>query len=260
MINILRKPKYLVRLDDASHFSDLKKWFLLEKIFDENSIKPLIAVIPENKDSKLKYNDYNQNFWELVKKWEKKGWSIAMHGYNHEYHKVERRKNIFPFYNKSEFTQLSLDKQRQKLKNSISIFHKNGIDPKIWVAPGHCFDQITLKALKMETSIRIISDGISFFPYNFKDFLFIPQQLWRIKQKRFGYWTICLHPDTMSIVEINEFSKQIRKISNLFEFIPWTNLHLSMINNHFINTIFSKLFWFKYDLKYLCKKIILKND
>ena len=197
---------------------------------------------------------------EADKKWKKKGWGIAMHGYKHEYHEVERRKNIFPFYNKSEFTQLSLEKQKMKLKNSISIFHENGVDPKIWVAPGHCFDQITLQALKTETSIRIISDGISFFPYTYKDFLFIPQQLWSIKQKSFGYWTICLHPDTMSEVDIKKFSKDIGKTSKKFEFISWTNLQSLKINNHFLNAFFSKLFWLKYDLRHFYQKIILKND
>lgn len=259
MVNIFTKSKYLIRLDDASHFSDLEKWFLLEQIFDENKIKPLIAVIPDNKDPNLMYSQYNETFWEQIKKWELKGWSIAMHGYTHEFHNVKRSNNLFPFYDRSEFTQLSLEKQRGKIKNSISIFHEHGINPKFWVAPGHCFDQNTLEALRLETSIRTISDGISFTPYVKGDFLFIPQQLWNIKEKGFGFWTICLHPDTMSFDEIKKLSKDINKITKKFKFINWSNLNSYTKDKNFLNKLYSKLFWFKYDLKLLYKKKILKK-
>ena len=94
MIKTFTKSNYLIRLDDASHFSDLEKWFLLEKIFDKNNIKPLVAVIPDNKDPNLKYSHYNRAFWDQVKKWEQKGWSVAMHGYTHEFHKVKRSNNL----------------------------------------------------------------------------------------------------------------------------------------------------------------------
>ena len=46
--------KYLIRLDDANQFFDEEKWLRLENIFDDLDIKPIVAVIPKNKDAKLK--------------------------------------------------------------------------------------------------------------------------------------------------------------------------------------------------------------
>lgn len=37
--------------------------------------------------------------------------------------------------------------------------NSHGIDPTVWIAPAHSFDKNTLIALKLETNIRIISDG-----------------------------------------------------------------------------------------------------
>ena len=92
----------------------------------------------------------------------------------------------------------------------ISIFKKNDINPKIWVAPAHCFDQTTLEAIRLETDIHIVSDGIAFNPYYENNFHFIPQQLWSFKNRFFGTWTICLHPDTMTFDEIDIFEKRIK--------------------------------------------------
>ena len=58
--------KYLIRLDDACHTMKLVNWNLLEKIFDKYSIKPIIAVIPNNKDSSLIYDEKDNFFWEKI--------------------------------------------------------------------------------------------------------------------------------------------------------------------------------------------------
>ena len=47
--------KYIFRLDDATAFSDIEKWKLLEEIFDDFGIKPLVAVTPDNRDPGLFY-------------------------------------------------------------------------------------------------------------------------------------------------------------------------------------------------------------
>ena len=76
------KPKYLIRLDDASHFSNLEKWNKVEYILNRYNVKPLVAVIPNNMDNNLMYSTINKNFWNMIKEWQIKGWEIAMHGYN----------------------------------------------------------------------------------------------------------------------------------------------------------------------------------
>jgi len=203
------RARFLFRLDDASAHSDLSKWRAIEAIFQKYGIKPIVAVIPENKDAKLMYKEASPLFWQTVSGWDQKGWDVAMHGYQHTFHNVSKKQSIIPYYDRSEFSGLGLEKQKDKIKKSLAIFRKNNIDPRVWVAPAHSFDSATLRAISDETNIRIISDGISLFPFYRSGLYFIPQQLWSIKPKLFGLWTICLHPDTMSIEKINELDRKI---------------------------------------------------
>tara|TARA_B100001059_G_scaffold81784_1_gene79835 strand:- start:8523 stop:9302 length:780 start_codon:yes stop_codon:yes gene_type:complete len=244
-----RKASYIIRLDDASHFSNLSKWNMIENILDKNNILPTVAIIPDNEDIALKYSEFNSKFWDKVKNWENKGWTIAMHGNKHLFHKINRRKLIFPFYNRSEFGGLNINDQRQKIRSSINLFLKNNISPNVWIAPAHSFDRITMEAIKHETDIRIISDGVSFSPYYFKDFYFIPQQLWQVKKRYFGLWTICLHPDTMTNDEINDFDSAISSLSSSNKFIDINALKLTKRPRSLIDHLFALFFWTKYETK-----------
>lgn len=246
---LFNKPKYIIRLDDASHFSNLQKWNKIEKILDKYNIKPIVAVIPENNDESISYSEFNQNFWKLVQNWQSKGWSIAMHGYKHLFHYIDRTKLIFPFYNRSEFAGLTLEKQRIKIKKSYKIFLDNRINPKSWISPGHCIDELTLEAIKSETNIKIISDGIAYSPYYFKGFYFIPQQLWKLKKKYFGIWTVCLHPDTMSDDEIREFDKGLALLYNKCSFLYIDKIELIKRNKSLFDQMLNLFFWAKYELK-----------
>ena len=248
-------PKYLIRLDDASAYSDQSKWKHLEEILDSNNIKPIVAVIPNNQDKSIQFESKNEFFWHWIKSMEKKDWSIALHGYKHIYHKVERNLNIFPFYPRSEFSGLNLDSQRIKIKKAIDLFLKNKINPKIWIAPGHCFDANTLKALSLETNISIVSDGISLSPYFYNDFFFIPQQLWSFRKKFFGLWTVCLHPDTMSHNEIEKLGKQIENYVKADKIISLRDINLFKKSPSFFDKILSFIFWKKYNIKLLFRSL-----
>jgi len=241
------KAKYLFRLDDASPFSNLKKWQAIEGIFQKYDIKPIVAVIPDNKDPTLMLQEKNLNFWRVVQDWNAKGWSIAMHGYQHLFHTVLRNQSIIPYYNRSEFSGLSLKNQKIKIKKSLEIFRQNDIEPKVWIAPAHSFDYLTLKAIADETDIKIVSDGISLFPYFKSGFHFIPQQLWSIKKKTFGLWTVCLHPDNMSDEEINEFERQL-STSNIYKnAISIEDVVLSKENKTILDYCFSVSYWTRYN-------------
>ena len=133
------------------------------------------------------------------------------------------------------------------------IFKKNQIKPTVWVAPGHCFDSITLKALKLETDIKIISDGIAFNQYKKFDFHFIPQQLWNYKIRPFGLWTICLHPDTMRVNEINVFEKKIEFLSKSKKLTSIKKLNFKDNKPSILDKFYSFYFWQKYNLKQLLK-------
>jgi predicted deacetylase len=252
--------RYLIRLDDANQFFDEKKWLRLELMFDELQIKPIVAVIPKNEDVTLKSKSCNAGFWDIVRRWQSKGWSIALHGYEHQLHTIDKNKSIFPFHNRSEFVGLSLTTQKRKIKQAINIFHDNEVFPTVWVAPAHSFDLTTLEALQSETEIRIVSDGIAIFPYHMKEFLFIPQQLWVVRRRLFGIWTICLHPETMQEQEFEDLYLRLSHPKIRFNFVKVEDIHGKRANRGIADHIYSFCFWKQVNLKKTIKaKILFKS-
>lgn len=189
--------KYLIRLDDACPTMDHGKWAAIESILDRYDVKPMVGVIPHNEDPKQKIDAPDIYFWNKVQQWEQKGWSIALHGYNHVYSSNEG--GINPLWNKSEFAGHPLELQKEKIRKGIAIMREHNINPKYFFAPSHTFDENTLTALFEETDIRIISDTISIKPYRYGEFIFIPQQSGHPIRIPFGgIVTVCYHPNTMT--------------------------------------------------------------
>ena len=189
--------KYIIRLDDASEYMDVEKWERIESLLDAYNIKPIVGIIPNNKDESMttKYK-FNDQFWELVQKWINKEWTPALHGYEHRYE--TREGGINPVNKRSEFAGLSYDIQAEKIRNGYQILFSHYIKPDIFFAPSHTYDENTLIALKEETPIRIISDTFAFNTYKDGEFWFIPQQSGRVRKLPFHIVTFCYHPNTMS--------------------------------------------------------------
>ncbi len=206
--------KLLIRLDDACPTNNKIAWTLLEQVFEEYSIKPIVAVIPNCKDANLSYSNKDELFWERVRKYQKAGYTIGMHGYEHKINNTNASRTFSSFNKLTEFAGLPLGEQREKIRKAYSIMLSNDVNPTIWVAPFHTFDHNTLHALLEETPIRIISDGIALFPYNEDGFLWIPQQLGKLRKLLFGIWTICIHPDKMTENECVIFSEKIKIYRN----------------------------------------------
>jgi len=229
--------KYIVRLDDACSTMDRVKWQKIEDILDKYNIQPIVAVIPNNNDPKQKKDKIDTNFWDKVRKWQNKGWHIALHGYNHVY--ISNNSGLVPFNKKSEFAGLSFEEQSTKIKKGIEIFKQEGIETNIWVAPSHTFDENTLKALAKLTSINIVSDGIALYPFKRYGMNWIPQQVWRFREMPFGTWTGCFHPNEMSEKEFNDLESFIEK--NHQNFININELKYKKFC--LINFLFSKIYW-----------------
>jgi len=245
--------RYIVRLDDACDTSDLNKWGRIESLLDDAGIKPIVAVIPDNQDKTLLYMDYNPDFWGMIRRWESKGWTIAMHGYQHQFHPVDRHTLLYPMYNRSEFGGLSLEKQREKISASLTIFKSNAVQPSMWVAPAHSFDEITLDALSLEVDFKTVSDGFALSPYKYKGFDFLPQQLWGFKKRLVGTWTICCHPDTMNEADFMEFQKGLKSKFFKNKFISTKQVIFREGDRNLIDRLYSFYFWFKYELKMILK-------
>ena len=75
--------RYVLRLDDACEKRNIDNWDRMERLLDMYKIKPLVGVIPHCEDPLMNQYPQDMNFWNRVNRWIDKGWSIALHGYNH---------------------------------------------------------------------------------------------------------------------------------------------------------------------------------
>ena len=231
------RAKYILRLDDACPTMDVAKWEKIEKICDKFLIRPIIAVIPNNKDKKLIKDHIDINFWNKVRSWQDKGWHVALHGYDHV--DISNNSGLVQFNNQSEFAGVNFETQLEKIQKGISIFEREKIKTKIWVAPSHTFDQNTLKAIKLKTDIDIVCDGVSLNPFRKFGFKWLPQTLWHFRKMPFGLWTACIHPNEMIDREFDELEKFIQINAKHFvdidkiKYKKWTVL----------NSLFSYFYW-----------------
>lgn len=234
--------KYLIRLDDACPTMDVKKWLRIENILRTYSVRPMVGVIPANNDPKQKIDDTDDKFWTKVYSWEKKGWTIAMHGYDHCFISVGGITGLNPVWDRSEFAGVSFELQKEKISKGVAIFRANGIDPKYFFAPAHTYDKNTLRALLEESNIRIISDTIATKPYRKGDFVFIPQLGGHCAEMKIpGIWTFCLHPSTMTeenFVATEKFLKAHKDEMLAFDELNLTNLKGKSIMGRFLSWVY----------------------
>ena len=72
---------YLVRFDDICPTMNWEAWEQVENVLVSEGIRPMLAVVPDNRDENLEFGQENEHFWSKVRDWQKMGWSIAVHGY-----------------------------------------------------------------------------------------------------------------------------------------------------------------------------------
>jgi hypothetical protein len=102
----------------------------------------------------------------------------------------------------------------KNIRLGVQIFHERQLNPKIFYAPSHTFDINTLKALEIESDIRIISDTIVNDIYKMHEFYFIPKQSGHVRRLPLKLTTFCYHPNTMggnSFEQLESFIKNNRK-------------------------------------------------
>lgn len=209
---------YILRLDDACEKRNIENWDRIERLLDQYSIKPLVGVIPYCEDLAMDKYSTDNNFWERVDCWRGKGWTIAMHGYNHVY--VTKCGGINPVNARSEFAGVPLKEQRIKIAKGIEIMRLHGLDPQVFFAPSHTFDENTLIALKEESNIKIISDTIANKPYCKYGFTFVPQQSGKVRTLPLNTVTFCYHPNEMENTDYIVLENFIKKHKDRFVGFP----------------------------------------
>jgi predicted deacetylase len=197
MFNSIKKvtKKYtglLIRMDDICENMNWKYMDKCEILFDKFKIKPLLGVIPLNRDPELLKFPENKKFWQRVRDWKQKGWEITMHGCSHLYTQKSDKKDIFNYGGKSEFYGLDYSSQFKKIQTGLEVFKDKKIEIRSFFAPNHIYDSNTLSALK-KSGIRIIIDGYGLFPYFRNEILFIPQLFYREIILPFGIQSTQMH-------------------------------------------------------------------
>lgn len=247
MFNSIKKiaSKYtglLIRMDDIS---ENMNWSLMDKcesLFDKYKIKPLLGIIPINKDPDLLKYPYNSKFWERVADWKNKGWEITMHGFNHLYtQNSDNKKDIFNYGGNSEFYGLEYSEQLSKIQSGLQEFKKRNLKIRSFFAPNHIYDENTLKALKA-SDIKIVIDGYGLFPY-FKDqILFVPQLFYKEIILPFGIQSTQMHINYWNDKNFENFENLINKVNkkiiNLDYIINITNPNVvQSISNYLVEKV-----------------------
>ena len=206
------KTTYLFRLDDACPTLEKEKWSKVEEVFDKHDVKPMVGIVPNCKDDNLMKDDDDPHFWEKALDWQKKGWAIALHGYDHCYISDKGYDGLNPLWRRSEFAGVTLDVQKKKIRDGVAVLKEKGLDVKYFFAPSHTFDENTLTALREESDIRIISDMYTLMPYRESDFVYIPCQIGHPQKMSLpGMFTICLHPNMMKESDFTRLEAFIKK-------------------------------------------------
>lgn len=182
--------RYLVRFDDICPTMNWAVWDAVERMLERHGVKPIVAVVPDNRDPELRVGAPRPGFWDEVRRWQASGWTIGLHGYQHRYTQSDR--GLLGLNPYSEFAGLPEPLQRKKLRAALAIFDSEGVRADAWVAPAHSFDATTVKLL-LEFGVDLISDGFYRRPVRHLGAIWVPQQLWRFRPMPAGLWTVCLH-------------------------------------------------------------------
>ena len=234
----MKHATYLVRFDDICPTMDWESWDKVEKVLISEGIRPILAVVPDNRDENLIFGKENEHFWLKVRTWKKMGWSIAIHGYQHLYQTNDS--GLLGLNKYSEFSGLSYEQQSKKLQKALKIFESHDVKPNLWVAPAHSFDKVTVRVLS-DLGIEVISDGFFKRPVKYMNMIWIPQQLWKFRHFRSGIWTVCYHVNGMKKEELERICSDLNQYNESIISLDYVLKNTSINSFTILDNIFSKV-------------------
>ncbi len=237
-LNYKANTGILIRFDDIAPNMNWEMMDRCKNLLDTLDIKPVVGVIPNNKDKELLSFPKREGFWQIVKNWQSSGWSIAMHGFNHLYNTETNKKDYFNYGGKSEFFGRSYEDQLFKIKEGLKIFEQNNIRIEIFFAPNHTYDNNTFKALK-NAGIHKIIDGYGIMPFIFDEIKFVPQLFYKLYFLPYGIQSTQIHINNWTEQDFKTFEDFVKKnkkkiISSNFAFSRTSDkFYIKIINNLF---------------------------
>lgn len=200
--------KIAIRMDDITPDMDWAAFYRVKEILDHAGVKPLLGIVPDNRDPNLHKNDSRQDFWELMRNLQAEGWCMALHGMHHIY--TSEKGGLFPLNNLSEYAGLPYETQYEMICRGKDILEQNGIHTTLFMAPAHSYDKNTLKAL-VKNGFQGVTDGFGDSPYLYQGLIFYPIsfRMEKTMQKNSGYSTMVIHANTMTEGDFRVLEKRI---------------------------------------------------
>jgi len=240
--------RYLIRFDDVCPTLNWMIWREVENLLLESRIKPVLAVVPDNRDPGLRACEPNNRFWDEVRAWQARGWAIGLHGYQHLY--VTGDGGLMGVNERSEFSGLPYADQWLKLRCALDVFQRERVSADLWVAPGHSFDAVTLQALR-DLGMWRLSDGFSLYPHlDSNGTMWVPQQLWRFRRIPLGVWTVCFHVNHWSEADVAKFRLDLKRFAG--SFTDWESVLSSFKNRR--RNIVDSCFCSTYRVVMMCRR------
>ncbi len=201
--------KVTVRMDDITPDMDWESFEAFERMFERYGIRPLLGIVPENRDKTLSVSPAREDFWEKMRTLEQKGWNLAMHGCHHLYR--TKKGGVFPLNCRSEFAGVSEQEQERLIQTGRRILEDHGIRPVIFMAPGHTFDRRTVQILR-RNGFSYMTDGYGRKPYRRWDMTFLPISFLRSRlfRKKDGITTLVIHCNRCTPQELEEYERMFQ--------------------------------------------------
>ncbi|MBO5565280.1 MAG: DUF2334 domain-containing protein [Lachnospiraceae bacterium] len=201
--------KLTIRLDDITATMHRENFDRFIALCDTYDVRPLLGVVPENRDESLAIDPPMEDFWERIRALQSAGYSVAMHGCYHIY--TSESGGLFPLNHLSEFAGLSGEDQEALIRTGKSILESHGIVTDLFMAPAHSYDKTTLRVLK-ENGFTRITDGFGKHPYVRDGITFYPISFRRSSSLAGGdgVTTLVVHPNTMTEEEFAIYEEIFR--------------------------------------------------
>jgi peptidoglycan/xylan/chitin deacetylase (PgdA/CDA1 family) len=199
--------QFLVRFDDLCPTMNWSVWDAIESTLVRLEVKPIVSVVPDNRDPFLAVAPPNENFWSRVREWQSRGWTIAAHGYQHR--TLTSASGVIGINARSEFAGLSRQSQEGRLNAALAIFRTERVSPSVWAAPNHSFDQVTVSLLR-SAGIGVINDGLRLWPFRDEaGTVWVPHQIWRFRHLPTGVWTVGCHHNGWDAAKLRTFQRDL---------------------------------------------------
>lgn len=241
--------QYLLRLDDLCPTMGRAKWERYERLIERFGLRPILAVVPDNRDPELERDGADDGFWEKMRRLEAAGATIGLHGYRHLCEAAGR--SLIPMHRRTEFAGVARATQQEWIDTGLAMLRDRRLRPRVWVAPRHGFDDTTLEVLR-EAGIGLISDGFAEQPFRDRGLTWIPQQIWAPVEKGSGLWTICVHPNTASDEDFAALEVFLRENSARFTSVDWVLAEWPIAERSFSDRLFHG--WMVFRIWTICVK------